>query len=217
MPPSPSASATSSGWQSTGTPGSPGAIPRWSGWAGPSTMRVNPPSARAANATDAVIASIPASKARTPAPSRTKYTFMVLTGKPPRTTQTPSAIGSGPLAIILANRGRVRRRPEGAWDMAAQSRVDHHAGGQSQAGSRSRGARAAGRVAAAAAAALAGRPALQRLGAGRRRRHRPRRHRHARARLDGPPRAGAGAGQPQPGPRPAAGLHARALRPLRPG
>ena len=54
---------------------------------------------------------IPASKSRTPSPSRTKYTFMDFSGKPPRMTQTPSAIGSGSVAMSRARPGRIRTRP----------------------------------------------------------------------------------------------------------
>src|SRR4051794_5476541 len=38
-----------------------------------------------------VIDLMPASKASTPSPSRTRYTFIVFSGKPPRISQTPSA------------------------------------------------------------------------------------------------------------------------------
>ena len=57
-----------------------------------------PPSDAPAAATAPVMALIPASNSITPSPSRIRYTFIVLLGKPPRTTQTPSATGSGPLA-----------------------------------------------------------------------------------------------------------------------
>ena len=40
---------------------------------------------------------MPASNTVTPPSSAMKYTFIVLDGKPPRTTHTPSAIGSGPV------------------------------------------------------------------------------------------------------------------------
>ena len=86
-----------------------------------------------------------------------------------------------------------------------------------QARGRPRRARPAGRVAAAPAAALARGPALQRLGGRRGGRHRALRHRDARAGVVREPRARARPGQPQGRARPAAGLHPRALRPLRPG
>ena len=65
MPPSPSASTRSAGWQKTGTC-SPGAAPRWSAWAWPSTIRLRPPSEQAAADRPATIALIPASNIVTP-------------------------------------------------------------------------------------------------------------------------------------------------------
>ena len=89
---------------------------------------------------------------------------------------------------------------------------------RTQARGRPRRARAPRRLAPAPAAALARRPALQRVGGRRRRRHRARSTPACTTPGSlAPPRAGAGAGQPAPRARPAARLHARALRPLRPG
>ena len=105
----------------------------------------------------------------------------------------------------------------GRAGIPATLRVGRGAGAHPQARARPWRARAARRLAAAPAAAVAGRAALQRLGARGRRRDRARRHRDARAGLVRASRAGARDGQPADRERAPAALHARPLRPLRPG
>jgi hypothetical protein len=59
-------------------------------------MRLRPPSVAAAAVIPVDIALIAASNIVTPPPSSSiRYTFIVFSGKPPRTSQTPSAIRSG--------------------------------------------------------------------------------------------------------------------------
>ena len=129
--------------------------------------------------------------------------------RPGRRARLLARGGAGPgrhlRAPLLVGRGSLR----------LCSRAHDRPGPTARAGARR--ARAAGRLAPAPPPSLARRAPLQRLGPGGRRRDRAGGLRHARARLPRAPGARARPGQPPARAGAAARVHARALRPLRPG